>query len=251
MWAIATAIFAGCKMLTLMARRDGERASGRGLAYAFAWPGFDAEAFLSQTVKPAKPRSAEAIQAGVNALIGATLVTMAIRWVGCAPMAFGWLGMIGMVCVLHFGLFHLLSCFWRWRGIDAKPLMRRPLLSRSVGEFWGQRWNTAFRDLTHRFLFAPLMRCVGPRWAIVVGFFVSGVVHELVITVPARGGYGLPTLYFIWQGIAMLLERAVPFRRWRGRAWTIAAVALPAPMLFPPVFVERVVVPMLRALSLN
>jgi hypothetical protein len=46
-----------------------------------------------------------------------------------------WIGMIGIILMLHFGSFHALSCFWRMLGIDAKPLMNRPLSSLSVSEF--------------------------------------------------------------------------------------------------------------------
>src|SRR5262249_58339187 len=81
----------------------------------------------------------------------------------------GWVGMVGVVLMLHFGSFHLLSCLWRSAGGEAPPLMNRPLLSTSVSEFWGKRWDTAFRDLTHRFLFRPLASPLGPRGAPAAG----------------------------------------------------------------------------------
>ena len=28
--------------------------------------------------------------------------------------------MIGLVLILHFGAFHLLSCWWRGRGVEAR-----------------------------------------------------------------------------------------------------------------------------------
>ena len=106
----------------------------------------------------------------------------------------GWTGMVGIILLLHFGTFQLLSCAWRAAGVEARPLMNQHLAATSVSDFWGRRWNTAFRDLTHRFLFRPLSGWLGPHGAIVGGFLFSGVVHDLVSSVPAGGGYGGPTL---------------------------------------------------------
>lgn len=58
------------------------------------------------------------------------------------------------------------------------------------------------------------------------GIILSGLVHEIAISVPAKGGYGLPTLYFALQGAAMLIERAAEKRGImltsgiRGWCWT-------------------------------
>jgi alginate O-acetyltransferase complex protein AlgI len=167
----------------------------------------------------------------------------------------GWIGMVGMVLTLHFGLFHLLSCVWRYAGVDARPLMDRPLSSESVSEFWGRRWNTAFRDLTHRFLFEPLARRVGSRGAILAGFVFSGVIHDVVISVPARGWYGGPTLFFAVQACAMLLERSAAGQRRGlargavGRVFTFAVLVAPVYCLFHPPFVERIVLPFMRTLG--
>ena len=86
-------------------------------------------------------------------------------------------------------------------------------------------------------------------------FFVSGLVHELVITLPARGGYGLPTAYFLLQGLGLVLERSTLGRRLglgsglRGRLFAIVVAAAPAFWLFPPVFVRNVILPMLEAIG--
>jgi D-alanyl-lipoteichoic acid acyltransferase DltB (MBOAT superfamily) len=143
-----------------------------------------------------------------------------------------------------------LSCAWRAAGVNAKPLMNWPILSASVSEFWGKRWNTAFRDLTHKFLFAPLARKLGPRRGLAVGFLFSGLVHEVVITVPAGGGYGLPTLYFALQGLGLLIEKRLKLRGARGRAFAVLVLVAPAPLLFPPPFVLGVVLAFLDALAL-
>jgi D-alanyl-lipoteichoic acid acyltransferase DltB (MBOAT superfamily) len=167
----------------------------------------------------------------------------------------GWIGMIGLVLILHFGLFHLVSCGWRSLGVDARPLMDRPLNSVSLSEFWGRRWNTAFRDLTHRFLFRPLTPWVGARGGIFGGFVFSGVVHDVVISMPARGGYGGPTLFFTIQAVGMLLERSTLGRRFglgqgrNGWMFTMAVLVAPVYWLFHPPFVENIVVPFMRALG--
>jgi alginate O-acetyltransferase complex protein AlgI len=163
--------------------------------------------------------------------------------------------MIGIVMILHFGLFHLLSCAWRTAGVDARPLMNWPGFSVRLSEFWGRRWNTAFRDLTHRFLFRPLAKRLGARGALVVGFIASGLVHDAVISLPAGGGYGGPTLFFLIQTAGLLFERSHT-AKWLGlqsgvRGWlfTMLFLVLPAPLLFHHAFVLRVIVPFMRAIG--
>lgn len=155
--------------------------------------------------------------------------------------------MVGMILILHFGSFHLLALAYRSIGFDARPIMLQPLRSDSLADFWGRRWNTAFAALADRHVFRPLARRIGPRAALVTVFVGSGFLHEAVITVPARGGYGLPTLFFSIQAGGLLVERhpAIadhPFRR-RALAWLL--LLGPVGCLFPPVFVERVILPML------
>ena len=188
-------------------------------------------------------------------LIGVALLFGVARLVAPrSPYAAGWVGMAGIVMVLHFGIFHVLSCAWRRAGVEARPLMNRPVVSVSLGEFWGRRWNTAFRDLTHRFLFRPLTRRIGVRAGIAGGFLFSGLVHELVISVPAGGGYGGPTLFFTVQGLGILVERSRSGRgiglAQDGRGWlfTMLVLVLPAAGLFHPPFVERIVVPFMQSL---
>src|SRR6185295_1706450 len=202
------------------------------------------------------PRPREWAAAGAKLLIGAVLFWGAARLVPAnREILLGWIGMIGLILMLHFGSFHLLSCAWRAAGVDARPLMRRPLAAESLSDFWGRRWNTAFRDLTHRFLFRPLSARLGPRWALAAGFVFSGVVHDLVISLPARGGYGGPTLFFSLQAAGLLVERSRLARAlglgrgWRGWLFTMLVLALPVGALFHPPFVRNVIVPFMRALG--
>jgi D-alanyl-lipoteichoic acid acyltransferase DltB (MBOAT superfamily) len=133
--------------------------------------------------------------------------------------------------------------------------MDKPVLARSLSDFWGRRWNLAFRDLMHQFVFQPLTPQVGPARATLVVFFISGLIHDSVISFAAHGGYGLPTIYFVIQGLALLFERSRVGRRvglGRGiRGWLFAAFVVtgPAGLLFHPPFIHNVVLPMVEAIQ--
>jgi hypothetical protein len=254
MWALAVIIYAGCKGLTWWRTPLVGAPAWKHLAYLVAWPGLDAEAFVSGRVER-QPSRADWIR-GMRNLASGLILLFAVARLVAPTNAYlaGWIGMIGIVLILHFGLFDLLSSAWRQAGVEARPLMNRPMLSVSLAEFWGRRWNTAFRDLTHRFLFRPMTRRFGAREGIVVGFLFSGVVHDLVISVPAGGGYGGPTLFFVLQAIGMLVERSAfgasmgLARGARGWVFTMLLLIIPAPMLFHPPFVHQIILPFMHAL---
>ena len=248
MWALAAAIFFGCKWLTWVdALRAGATADViRSLCYFFAWPGMDARAFLDRAKAVSAPQWPEWLGASTTAAVGATLLWEIARLVLPEhPLLGGWVGMIGLVLLLHFGAFRLLALAWRSGGIDAQPLMNAPALARSVAEFWGERWNRGFHRLAMDHVFRPLRRRLGARGALVAAFVVSGLVHDLVISVPARAGYGLPTAYFLIQAFAVLAER----RFGRSRLLTVVVTAAPAPLLFHAPFIERVILPFMHAIG--
>jgi len=254
MWVLAFGIFAGCKYLTLAKCPRGESASFLWrLGYLFAWPGMDAEAFLSKREAVPDVSQREWVFALTKTLAGVVIYWGVARTI---PASFsylaGWIGMIGLILLLHFGLLHLLSCLWRHMGVNARPLMDWPFATRNISEFWGRRWNTAFRDLTYHFLFRPLTTHIGPTRALLLGFFISGLVHEVVITLPAGGGYGGPTFFFLLQGTAILVSRSRPGRRlnlhrgFRGWLFAMGILVVPVPLLFPPVFVHRIILPFMQ-----
>ncbi|MBL8889623.1 MAG: membrane bound O-acyl transferase family-domain-containing protein [Planctomycetaceae bacterium] len=239
MWGIAATIFLLCKLATLSGAQGSWWSK---FWYVVAWPGMHAEAFCGET-KIATPTFGELCFAILKATFGLVLLFLMVPWIG-SPLLRGWTGMVGVIFTLHFGLFHGLSWFWRKIGYNARPLMDWPILATSIADFWGRRWNTAFRDLTHRFLFRPLAVRMGARLALAVGFLISGLVHEVVISIPAGGGFGLPTAYFVLQGAGLLLERSIPVLK--SRWFTILVLLLPAYGLFHPPFVLNVIIPFLN-----
>lgn len=251
MCALAATEFVAIKLATLpgYATRAGR---GRLAGYLFAWVGLDARAFFGPA-EAAAPRRREWAFAVTKVALGLALSLWAIRaGLGYAATC---VGIVGLLLAFHFGVLHLLSCLWRAHGVMARPIMRAPIAATSLASLWGERWNLAFADSARRFLFRPLARPLGARGAGMAVFFFSGLVHETVISVPAHGGWGGPTLYFLLNGAGVAIEKSTLGRRlglgagWRGWLWVLAIAGVPVPLLFHTPFVERVFAPLLHVLG--
>ena len=261
MWTLSFAIFLGLKWQTWwQARNHVPHSAGRSLAYLAAWPGMDAETFLDSRKAVPTPQFKEWLWAAAKTFFGILLLWGIARRVPethalvRGSLVQGWIGLFGLIFLLHFGSFHLIALFWQARGVAAQPIMSKPIVSRTLSEFWGKRWNLGFRQLAYDLIFRPLHKRVGVAAASLLVFLASGVIHDLVISLPARGGYGLPTGYFILQGLGVTLERS-GFGQHLGlqkgmAGWffMFAIAAGPVFWLFHPPFVLRVIIPFMFAI---
>jgi hypothetical protein len=256
MWALSFAIFAGLKWMTWWkARSRAAHSRWRSLAYLVAWPGMDAETFLDPLERSVKPSSRQWLWATLKTALGVTLLWVVARRVPeQQPPLRGWIGLFGLIFLLHFGTFHLIALFWQVMGVAAEPIMSKPTLSKTLSEFWGQRWNLGFRQLAYDLIFQPLHKRTGVAVAGLLVFVASGLIHDLVISLPAGSGYGLPTGYFILQGLGVTTERSALGRKMglqKGpSAWIFMLIvsAAPAFWLFHPPFVLRVILPFMHAI---
>ena len=163
MWIMAVALFIAAKWITISQLVfSKERVNRlRLMQYLVFWPGMDPSPFYAGDTAPVPPKR-EWVVAGTKTLFGATLLWFGV---GCVtrnhPLLRGWVGMIGVVFLLHFGIFHLVSLYWRACDINASPIMRSPGTVTSLAKFWGGNWNAAFSDLMQDNLFRPLTRHIG------------------------------------------------------------------------------------------
>jgi len=278
MWMMAGAIFLGCKWLTFRRASRGLRSYplSRAFGYLVLWPGMDAANFLRSGSARApraefgdSPNSCRGLQnlgrvardstrvacaPILKMIFGAVLVFVLARH-ATNPLLAGWIGMIGLIFILHFGLFDLTAIAWRAVGVQARPIMNAAIRATSLTDFWGRRWNGAFNQLFLEIFFVRLARKLGTVRATLTAFLVSGLIHELVISLPAGAGYGLPTGYFLLQGWGIVTQRSPLGKRWgmrrgvRGWVFTMALTAGPAVFLFHPPFVWRVVLPFMQAIG--
>lgn len=255
-WLLTFALYVGFKWLALVSSRAARTAPlSRSLRFLFLWPGMDADAFLAGPM-PLPPTIRESLFAVVNLGTGVGLVFVAARFVvPGSPWLGGWLGLVGLAMCLLFGFAHLVSIVWRMLGFAARPIMNQPHRASSLADFWGNRWNLAFHDIGRLFVFHPLHRRFGATAAVVAVFLFSGLVHDLVMSLPVRRNFGWPSLYFLVQCAGVLLERSPVGKRfqlgrgWRGRIYASAFVLLPLTWLFHDAFVLQIIVPTLQWLA--
>lgn len=228
------------------------------LAWFVAWPGLNPRRFFRRSEGATFTRSEFVISIAELIVGSSVLFCLAPRWRDSQPLLSGWCALTGIALILHFGLFGLLAYAWNRAGRPVRPIMKAPLAATSIADFWGNRWNLAFRDYAHQTIFSPLTRRFNAVAGTLLGFLFSGVVHDLAISVPARGGYGLPTIYFLLQGVGVMTERWVNKHvvRIRGNllgwVWSVTWILLPAPLLlFHPPFMRQVVLPIVDALAVH
>jgi alginate O-acetyltransferase complex protein AlgI len=98
---------------------------------------------------------------------------------------------------------------------------------------------------------------MGVAWATMVVFIVSGLIHDLILSVPVHGGWGRPTIYFVLQGIGLLAERSRLGRRlgcargFMGRLVCGLFVVAPLGLLFHEPFIRQAILPTLAALGIR
>lgn len=208
------------------------------------WPGFDLESFGRR--ETANPSTAKFFSSGLCWLVtgACAFAATAYFWEILPTPLRSWIAIFSLLSLIHFGISGILLTFLRMQGRPVEPLFVFPFQSRTLMEFWTRRWNMAFVEMGRRLFQPRLNRFVGRRAAVYGLFIISAVLHELAISYPSRGGYGLPSLYFLVTLVGILIER-----KWRikSRTWTALWILLPLPLLFHVPFHNVFISPMMSA----
>jgi hypothetical protein len=209
----------------------------------FLWPGMDPERSAEKGI--ATDADAQPVGRGLAYLYCGLALILAGSIIPMSAALTGWLGLIGLLLAVHFGLSEILSSGFRLSGRAVRPLFNRPFAAETLNEFWTKRWNTAFVEMDRRLFLPALLRKFGYHGAIFGVFLVSGLLHEMAISFPAGGGWGLPLVYFALQGALVLAERKLNLRS----QWFLwSAVLIPLPLVFTAQFREVLILPLMGAI---
>ena len=110
---------------------------------------------------------------------------------------------IPMSLGFHFGALRALKGLHRSAGFPVRTLFPNLLRTTGVADFWRLRWNVNYSQM--------MQRLVGRRFGFFSVFVVSGLLHEVAITLPVGAGWGWPSFYFLSHGILAVAERQFHF----------------------------------------
>jgi hypothetical protein len=155
-----------------------------------------------------------------------------------SPLLLRWLaGTIGLYCSVEVAV-GMIRGGYALGGIIVPPVHVDPILSRSVSEFWGRRWNLVVHEMLATHCFRPLARRGHPVLGVLAAFLGSAVVHFWLIFVPLGVLYATTmAAFFVLQGVLMLVERPLRVRRWRrpfAHTWTVVCVLGTSPLFTEP-----------------
>ena len=149
-----------------------------------------------------------------------------------------WLLGVAFVYALIEAVAALVRLALGWLGFRAPPLHEDPILSRSVREFWAERWNRVISRILATHAFIPLARSGHPGWGLFLSFLASGIGHAYFVWVAAGFQMAIWMLsFFLLQWLAVALESAWGVERWPsglGRSWTGTFMLVTSPLFIVP-----------------
>lgn len=210
------------------------------LAFSFLWFGMDPEAFRRRRACEWKSH----LKVGLCCMVAGTMGALLVRGMDWRHLL---LLFVPLSVGFHFGALRVLTAGWRSVGIPVRTLFRNPLISTGLADFWGRRWNLGYSQMMARVVQRPAEHWLGARGAFLLVFLISGILHEVAITLPVKTGFGAPTVYFLIQAVGVELERSIAHPRLK-QIWALFVVVAPVGLLFPPTFRDQVILPCLRIL---
>lgn len=96
----------------------------------------------------------------------------------------------------------------RLLGYDTTPIVRLAFLSKTVGEFW-YRYNNRIHRWLHDNIFLPCRGFCSPVRGILLTFFASAVLHEMMFGIATSRFDGSQFAFFMLQAPAVLISQRI------------------------------------------
>ncbi len=128
-----------------------------------------------------------------------------------------------------------------WKNSQGASIHRRPILSKTLTEFWGQNWNVWVIDWLKD---VDIFFRTSPKFIRTAGIFCcSGLIHELMVNLPywlvfKQSYFGNMMMYFCVQAVGLMIEKKFVRRtpNWFQQTYLWLVVFLPVPLFVAPPF---------------
>jgi len=107
---------------------------------------------------------------------------------------------------------------WRLAGGRARETMDAPMLAATPAEFW-RRYNRMGGEFFYDDVFKPAGAWRAPVRAVMAAFVVSALVHEYVFSMSVGRVQGYQTLFFVLQGLAVVITIRLRPAGWKAWLW--------------------------------
>jgi len=262
MWLLVGVLFLGMKSIVVATVDWKVMGFAAWLRFACLWFGMRPDVFEhgegragpAHDAIPMATRGAARVVAGMLLMtVGASTIRQGVQAVMPAlAMPVATIAVLaGFSIAMHFGVMDVVTGYWRLHGYSrCRAMFRQPWKATSLRDFWGVRWNAAFTEMTAITVVRPLQERLGPAGAMMAGFAVSGLLHEVALSLPVHAGPGHPTAYFLIQGALVAVEdrlrRAGVLARVPASvrsAAVLVCVIAPTPILLTRPFLAQIVWP--------
>ena len=195
----------------------------------------------------ARPELRPGLLATALGALGITLVSLHVAVIEAESFApaLRWLVRQGaglLACYLGVeGALRAFEFVFRCLGLRPPVLHDHPIVSLSLAEFWGRRWNRVVGHWLFSTFYRPFARAGHAASGVAAAFLGSAALH-LYFTWAAIGfGWSLVMAsFFVLQVPLLLLETRLGQARWPRlwrRAWTVGCLVLTAPLFVEPTLV--------------
>jgi hypothetical protein len=145
------------------------------------------------------------------------------------------------IAFAYFGVQSVLGFFefiYRAGGLHPPILHQAPILSRSLNEFWGRRWNRIVGGWLFANFYRPFALRGHPTWGTFAAFAASGVFHMYFTWAAVGAGDALRMgSFFLLQFPLLVLEQKLRLGRARPtvqRLWTLGWLLATSPLFIEP-----------------
>lgn len=216
--------------------------------YLLAWPGVRPESFSQRNSLCLHQDSWSVFKEGMLfGFLGLLLqISLSYFWPLIPAMIRQSLGIASFLLFTHFAFCGFFYGLWSRCGYPVEHLFKSPFLSKSLRDFWGQRWNLAFVDMDKRILLPLFPKSLPMFIKAFLIFIISGLLHEIAFSYPAQGGWGKPLLYFVIHGLLVGVEPHITLLnkyQWLKKIWIWSTLILLSPLLFHQEFINIYIIP--------